>query len=122
MKKRWNLTITYISESGYKEDEVWPFVIEAPSTKSAKKLAMDTTRQAVKDKLAEDPYNVLANSLEFNLEFYSPHWKKMAPLGYQRFYQNDYKLRKHEIGVFITLHPFYKDSNGVKVPEWMVTE
>ena len=121
MKKRWNLTITYISESGYTEDEVWPFVIEAPSTKAAKKLAMDTARQAVKDKLAEDPYNVLANGLEFNLQYYSPHWKKMVPLGYQRFYQNDYKLRKHDIGMFITLHPFYKNINGVKVPEWMVT-
>lgn len=118
MKKRWSLTVSYISENGYEDDEEWLLEIAAPSTKSAKKNAMDTVRQAVKDKLAEDPYNMLACRLEFGLKYYSPHWKKIPPLGYQRYYQSDYQLRKNDIGVFITLHPFYKLSNGIQIPEW----
>lgn len=119
MGNRWSLTIVLIAESGYTEDEEWAFTIRASSNKAAKRVAMDTARQAVKDKLDEEPYNVLAVSLEHYLKFYKPHWKKVPPLGYQRFYQNDYKLRKHDIGIFITLHPFYKLHNNVQIPEWI---
>ena len=122
MRRRWSVTITYLSESGYNEDEVWEYDIEADSIKAAKRETMNVVRQAVKDKLAEDSYNRLACDLELYLRYYQPHWRKIPPLGYRRYYQNDYYLRKHELGVFIELHPHYKLSNGAKIPHWIETE
>lgn len=121
MEKQWSVTITYLAESGHTEDESWEYDVTADSVKAAKQAAMKVVRQAMTDKLAEDPYNRLACDLELYLKYYSPHWKKVPPLGYRRYYQTDYNLRKHELGVFIELHPHYKEHNGVRIPVWVDT-